>query len=695
MNNAYKLLASLSVFRALYDNHKNTLDVLREFVKSAIAKQHKYSFTVSDVRKMLEEEFDFSIPTAVVKSALKPLCTPPQNGIYIPKTDIKTTINEIQLNETQRNNDSLFLLVQEYIEQKKNIKLSNGEVEKLKQTFCEFILDEKYNDEFAEYVSAFIIDASNDKRILSQLNMMREGLILYTGIKYSDNVTNVGSWNKPLTIFLDQEVLFDFAGYNGDLYKQLFEDFYQLIKEINSDARKDIIKLRYFEDVWSDIDAFFCSAERIVEGKDILTPSSVAMCNLVEGAITRSDISEKKAHLLHMLHENNIVKDERDYYSIDQYEFNIYCKENIEKLQHSDYKYGDVDKSLRNINYIHINRKGIEKPIFENCQYVFLTGNSTTLYVSSQLCGNNSPYAVDLGFITNKLWFKLNKGFGRTDTPICFDAITKAHIVLSTLVTNSVSDKFEQLKKNILDGTINKEESRRLLIELRDNMKCCSDIQPEDVDECLLFLNAESIESIRCEMAREKNEKLMLEEQHRTLYNETNKIRIYQKEVIKLWNEKVCAINGQLREMERKHNRSKHCSHFCANVAIICIKICTILFCVFCLTIILIICLCGIRWLVDIILTRFTTINIKVYITDNIVDIISCAMSVIISLILYSFEKVRIYCVKLFDGTRNKLELVIRKFTNKLFQVDVKNFSKLQKEHKELVAKINQASAGI
>ena len=58
-----------------------------------------------------------------------------------------------------------------------------------------------------------------------QLNIIREGVILYSGVRYVEITQKRKELVDYLVIYLDTEILFHFAGYNGELYKSIFEDF--------------------------------------------------------------------------------------------------------------------------------------------------------------------------------------------------------------------------------------------------------------------------------------------------------------------------------------------------------------------------------------------------------------------------------------------------------------------------------------
>ena len=66
-----KLLASIVLFRGLYDNNKDIYDVLSEFIRATILLNMKWSFNSTEITLDLENTFGFNIPEAVIKSCLK------------------------------------------------------------------------------------------------------------------------------------------------------------------------------------------------------------------------------------------------------------------------------------------------------------------------------------------------------------------------------------------------------------------------------------------------------------------------------------------------------------------------------------------------------------------------------------------------------------------------------------------------
>ena len=294
-----KLLASLVVFRELYDKQKDVYGVIAEFLKEIILINGKHQFNLTEITNLLNNTYDFSIPEAVVNTALRRLDLRKEEGIYFVQNS--PNFNKSELSELQEknltSNVSLIADLFSFIESEKPISLSDSEKTKVVHSFCSFLLDDTNSTEYSEYISGFTIKNRNNEEFIKSLNKIREGVILYSGIKYS-NLGEIGSWKTNLTIYLDTEMLFHFAGYNGELYKSLFEDFFRYVKEINNKARKVLVKLEYFKEVKDEIEGFFTKAEYIVEGKDRLSPKGTAMTSVIEGCKSPSDVLSKKADFL-------------------------------------------------------------------------------------------------------------------------------------------------------------------------------------------------------------------------------------------------------------------------------------------------------------------------------------------------------------------------------------------------------------
>jgi hypothetical protein len=58
-------LASLALFRNIYDSGKDIYDVVSEFIKQIINDYQFNKFTTADIDEKLKSDFDFNFPFAV------------------------------------------------------------------------------------------------------------------------------------------------------------------------------------------------------------------------------------------------------------------------------------------------------------------------------------------------------------------------------------------------------------------------------------------------------------------------------------------------------------------------------------------------------------------------------------------------------------------------------------------------------
>ncbi|HOV36422.1 MAG TPA: hypothetical protein PLJ19_07655 [Dysgonamonadaceae bacterium] len=522
------LLASLAVFRELYDSEKDIYDIISEFLKEVIVSKAKYQFTVTEITQLLNDEFDFSIPEAVIKTSLKRLPFLSKSyGEYTIKGELKNlNTNNIsnKLSEIQQNNNLILQDLFTYIEDETHTQLTEQEKGKIIGSFCSFILDEAINHEYSEYVSAFIIKNRSNSDFTKILTIIKEGVVLYSGLKYNPNPSELGSWKTYLTIFLDTEILFHLAGYNGLLFKELFNDFYSLVNEINQNSQKKdgkkLIQLKYFTDVKNEIELFFKKAEDIINGKDKPDPSVTAMTTILNGCKTASDIIAKKIEFYSLLKTYGIEIDDSDsYYTSNKHKHNPEDLSTIENLESST-NTENIGDNLKFLNYINIRRKGKFSRNFEDISYILLTGNSKTLRIAAneEMCPKgNIPLATTLDFLTNNFWFKLGKGFGKNHYPKNFDIITKAQILISSQLNDSVGKQYDELKVKYNKGEINEEQATLVIVELRNKAKKPEEIGEAVISDALVSISENSIESIIQEQQLFKSKAFEQEEENKRL----------------------------------------------------------------------------------------------------------------------------------------------------------------------------------
>jgi len=510
-----KLLASVVVFRELYDNDKDIYDVIAEFIKSVIQFEKKWSFNVTEISQFMKQHFDFNIPDAVIKTTLKKrlkrdsLVSIDRSGLYIVNSSLMTSSSEL-INDFEQTKgiyskiiDELF----EYITSKIGSVITDAEKRQIADDLNDYLLSIGSTGKSSTFISSFIIENQEKPNFKDNLNAIKEGLVLYNGVRYSSDLNEIGAWNSDLTIYLDTEHLYNACGYNGELYKETFDDFYKLISEVNRNTstrggRKKIY-LKYFKESKDEVDGFFYVAECIIDGKTYLDPSKTAMQYILNGCKSKSEIITKKAKFYTELNSLGIEQEEhRNYYS--DIKYNLDDQNTLESLEqscigteHRFNKDGCIHY-LKLFTRINALRKGVNKIGFEKIGYIIMSGNGIAHFVAHHFHikgEHETPFATNIDFITNRLWFKLSKGLGSNfSKPKSFDVITKAKLILSSQVKNTVANKFSILTEEFNQGKISKEQATAINAELRLKSVKPEDITPENITETLKFIEESSIE---------------------------------------------------------------------------------------------------------------------------------------------------------------------------------------------------------
>lgn len=513
-----KLIASVVVFKELLDNNKDVYDVIAEFIRAAVLDRKMWSFNSTECKHLLEEVFDFKLPEAVIKTVLKNRLVK-KNFISIHKSTGSYVVNnpEEKLDSVfETNFEEKKLLYREtendfvnFIQKKRKTALTAKEKGKISENISHYLLGNGVNEPYTAEISEYIIQRKADKEFSERLNLVKEGVVLYTGVRYTADLNDLGTWKQPLTIFLDTEILFDYVGYNGLVFQEIAMDFFKLVREINAKAekkeKKKKIQLKYFSETENEIHKFFHVATLIIENKASLDPSKAAMKEIINGCTTKSDIIVKKNKFFIDLQTSGIhLEENKDYY--EEHQYNIEDKQILEELakqakeNNKEFDEEYCKNYLKLFTKINVLRRGKNDVGFDNCKYILLTGNNYIKFLAHrvQIKSNEKdiPFATDLDFITDKFWFKLKKGFGASDDiPRSFNIITKAQIVLSAQIKNSVQEKFTALNEKYKKGEISKEEAISLTYSLRDNSRKPEEINENNLEESICFINEASIEA--------------------------------------------------------------------------------------------------------------------------------------------------------------------------------------------------------
>ncbi len=578
--NENNLIASVALFSELYNNEKftNITDILAEFIKGVVVQENKWTITSTELTYLLEKIYDFKIPEAVVRTTVRNRLKDTvisRDGHYVFDTSIKSDFEELNTEfiAIQGKQKAIIKQLLSYIEEVEKNKISEDEKQFVIENFNKYLLDNGVTDKYSKFISAFIIKNQSNLEFTNNLNLIREGIILYQGIKYTADINELGKWNSELTIFLSTEHLLNALGFNGLLYKQIFDDFYNLVREINSTSKskngEKLINLYYLEETKNEVNYFFQTAESILKGSVALDTSKTAMKSILDGCSNPSDIVGKRIKFetdlksmgIYLKEFKNSIYDYPDYVVEDENILTELKNESEKKGKFFDeHLCRQFFKIFTKVNYF---RGGESKINFEKIGHIFITGNRFALFLAHQskvkFEADDIPFAKDIDYITNKFWFKLKKGFSdKSSLPKSFDVVTKAQIILSSQLNQSVYQEYKRIQKQVKNGTLSKESAIEISYELREKPNKPEEISIENLDNSLDFLNNDSYfedlfrekekkeqvfqetlkknEDLEKELQRrdieEQRLKLVEKEKHKKI-EETNYITVKWKEYIK------------------------------------------------------------------------------------------------------------------------------------------------------------------
>ena len=522
------ILASYATFTELYNSGKytNPYQILSEFLLYTIKECGLFSFQLSELKGRLYDVFGFEPPLYVIKRALKRMSgiTNDENSYYVNVELIKNNekLKDYQ-DQSKSSRDRILKLLSEFVI--KTFPDEQFETKKLEQELIAYLIDEDGEDRYRQVISEFVLANDSNNDVAEKLKTIREGCILYTGLSY--DIDDFGSLQHNLTLFLDTEIIFDIAGFNGELYKSLADDFLKLIDDANKGQQR--IKLKFFSEVKDEIEQYFVRAEAVVagNGEAVIRP---AMKAIVTKCKSSADVLMKKVDLYRDLHlAHRIVPDDRETYNRDD-DF----KYNLEGTVLPNFKEKEANEGLRFCSHINKLRKGelYKEPLSSG--FLAITDTRRVIAVSDALIAekNNEEtgdafcgFALSLSKITNDLWYKLNRGFSSKVFPENLDCAIKARSVLSSYVSQGVSDFYKDIVEKAKNNEMPVEKATEYILALREK-KCTPDeITLENAEENLCFKNSyfEQQAAQRENDKRKSAEKDEVNRQLQTMINELRK----------------------------------------------------------------------------------------------------------------------------------------------------------------------------
>ena len=482
------IMASYATFKELYNSkeYRSPYQILSEFIKYIIVSRSLYSFTATDIQSHLLDEFGFNPPIAVIRTAMRNIPEVTRNHQAFKANGLQgNAAFQTYRQQSEEKSKSITELLLKYADGKGVLNLRK---DKLAQEFIVFVLDEDGDPQYQQIIGEFVLANENNKSTTDTISAIREGSILYSGLAF--NISEFGSLNQPLTLFLDTEILFDIAGLNGILFKTLADDFLKLVDDANRGGR--IITLKFFSKVADDVDQFYGRAERIVSGRGEINFTQ-AMKDIVDGCQSISDVSDKKVEFFRKLHtEHAIRKDEKEnYYSASDVEYNLEGVA-LEGYPVAEELNAEGFMFCSNINKL---RKGYQTADYLASKYLCVTDTRRVREISQALAEAQRneagerfcDYAVSLSYITNLLWYKLNRGFGSTEFPKNLDVVIKARTILAGYITQGIATTYKDIRTKVATGKLTQEDAAARIVALKEKTTLPEKLNEDNIDDSLDF----------------------------------------------------------------------------------------------------------------------------------------------------------------------------------------------------------------
>lgn len=506
-----RCLASLAVFRELYDDaDQDVYAIIVIFLNNIIRHNRLRSFRLREITGILNDTHGFNIPESVVKASLKRIeSISLDNGQYTLAEGVvleeHNGVDE-KYQETKTQNDIIHDSLFSFIESESD---EPPDKEELVAAFFSYLLDKSVPYEWSDYFDAFIVENKGNVSFTGQLNKIKQGVILHTGLVYTPNLGDLGSWHTELVVYLEAEILFHSQDFNGELFKELFDDFYAYVREVNTASMKKrgtkLVRLRVFPESINIVNSLFSVAEYLIRDGRTVDPSKTAIVHIMSTCQSPSDVVQFRTRFFERLKAMGItIEEPYDYTDKDAYRFNLEDRSVVQKMTD---QYGEekVVYAMRMLSHVNVLRKGESCSGFENVGHILLTETNATINLAwhpSVKSQGHVPLATNLHFIINKFWFKLRKGFGSGAFPKSFDVITNAQMALSAKLSHSLSENYKKAKEQYQAGEIDEATAIETIADLKSKSRTAEEINEENVEDVLSFIKEGSIEHLRLE--REK-----------------------------------------------------------------------------------------------------------------------------------------------------------------------------------------------
>lgn len=499
MNN--DLNSALALFRSLYKAQRGDVyTIIERFILVGVKSRGLMSFTREEIVALLKESFNLDIPFSVISKCIIAYQDVFQYkaGKYIVINPMDSEIDQIisEMNEIEGYKESVVNELVFFVEKKQNTTLTPAERAALIQYFFDFVIDKDHQAEGNDrlLITQFIIGKEKDERFQQFINSIKEGMVIYKGIRYSDAPDDT-SWETNTDFFLDEEYLFSAYGMNGPFYEKCFMEFYNFVGEINNASKmkggRNRIRLFYFRETKEDVNAYFAQAVRIRRMVERYNYPQTAMDAILNACKEDVDVERYKTNFYRKLKEMHIEEypDEIDLRRHNEFLFENTDFEETKNKHFQTDQISEVNDYIKLADYINILREGKRSYPLEKCRYMFLSDGNLANELSRfirEFYAENRPFVITrMGTFTELMWFKLRKGVVGTDSSATISVVNKAKTVVSGLLYDNLKKQYDAVLASNEDETTKK----AFYAELRTKRCAPDDINNETIVDDIAFID--------------------------------------------------------------------------------------------------------------------------------------------------------------------------------------------------------------
>ena len=532
-----KTYASLALFRKMKDDNTDILDVVETLAANAALLQGGKNFSKEDLAGWTLKEYDFDIPDGAFDLILqrkgKFEITSQKPLLIRLKPDTahgNDSVYRDQLEEFNNLYSGIENQLCEYIRKNTGSTLDDEQRAKVLTALYNHILDKGHHNEYTPWIYKFILQNESDSEFNESLDRLLEGLLLYLGLNTEAKDKNIDSFDTPLILVLDTEILFHISGYHGEIFKRRVFQFIEYVEEVNktryankkrvSDPSGRIIRLKYLPSTKEEIDRIFTSVEYAKRMQRPPQNYTMVESFLHKNFTSAHEITEELDKFWRMINDLGI-KEVEDMSKTDLAKYELIKEDDFDSksdqghmvsheeakanlIESSDVENVDVGRidtlyyHLIRLNHIYALRGGNTNDYrLERAKCVMISDTHAVIKKSKDLrkdgtVKNSYHLAVPLSEISVTFWLKLNKGLSPDERPISYDILAKTRCALANIAGETLLSEYQKIKTNVKEGKLSEREALQKIHALRSLKMNADDFQ--DADDVTPFIQDNAID---------------------------------------------------------------------------------------------------------------------------------------------------------------------------------------------------------